>query len=933
MIRQKGGVRLRVSGVFAAVGMAAAMLAGATPALADVGSGTALAASADAGGFARAARAANGNNGYVMSGAKYLVYRDSGCTQQVADAVLTVADDGGLTNTVELVAGTYYVKETTPDLTKGFTGYRVSNEVHTLTITPSQTTTISDATEPMLYGTFSFAKAIQETGSTQTMAGDTTSLAGFQYKVDFYTYCYDSIGQAQTATPDCTVTMQTDANGQITSANFANGSAITSGTWAYKVNGQNVVPCGTVVITETAAPKGFSVDSTPRGFVVRDSQWDSALGRNRAVNTDGSVQYVVLSSAPDITHTGVTAAQSNLSWRYGLKVAKMDADYQQSFNQGDGTLEGIKFRVKNASPNPVYIPQGTEGLLQGSGTVTVAGKTYVKFDPGADIIERTTEWCEDEGYYGFVIPDTVLQYGTYEVREITQSAKNTGNDSYLSSEWKKTFNYDNRNSENYVEYADADTDSAYAACMDPISRASIRVYKVDADTGESVAQGDGSLGNVTYYIVNKSDHDIMYNGKNYPNGAMISWAMTNAEGMAIFPDMPYGTYEIYESDEGNAGYQSNPLKVTIDTHATDQTVIDVSQKWEEHIRRGGLSVQKYDRTTGSTKPQGDGTFKGVVYGIYNASTNPVVVDGVTYDVGDEITSLRLTTDENGYAETAADALPYGTYYLKELQAPEGYDIDSTWRSPDIVVHDEGVIQSPTGLSEGNKDPVLTGGIDIQKYDSETGEPVAPGDLSFEGIQVTITNASKNPVRYKGQTYGAGQVVATVTLDKSGHGSVGDLPYGTYTLKETYVPAGAVGDPNWNPTVRIREGGETVYVNNTSDEPLENTSVKYEVRIWKVDSDGDLLPVDKTPQGDATLSGAYFTVTNASKAAVTVAGTTYQPGEKIGTYGPSDVQGLVDIAESSGFPVGTYDIVESTAPEGYVLNPTHYQLQVVPVSDK
>ncbi len=50
----------------------------------------------------------NGNDSYSLAGATYGVYSDKGCKEQLA--TLTT-DNSGNTDTVELKAATYYVKE------------------------------------------------------------------------------------------------------------------------------------------------------------------------------------------------------------------------------------------------------------------------------------------------------------------------------------------------------------------------------------------------------------------------------------------------------------------------------------------------------------------------------------------------------------------------------------------------------------------------------------------------------------------------------------------------------------------------------------------------------------------------------------------------------------------------------------------------------
>ncbi len=65
----------------------------------------------------------NGNDCYSLSGATYGVYSDKGCTKSVA--TLTTNANGN-TDTVELRAATYYVKET-----KAPKGFQLDKNVYT----------------------------------------------------------------------------------------------------------------------------------------------------------------------------------------------------------------------------------------------------------------------------------------------------------------------------------------------------------------------------------------------------------------------------------------------------------------------------------------------------------------------------------------------------------------------------------------------------------------------------------------------------------------------------------------------------------------------------------------------------------------------------------------------------------------------------------
>ena len=85
-----------------------------------------------------------------------------------------------------------------------------------------------------------------------------------------------------------------------------------------------------------------------------------------------------------------------------------------------------------------------------------------------------------------------------------------------------------------------------------------------------------------------------------------------------------------------------------------------AEVWNEHqflddSIRGGVKTTKLDGYYQSATAQGDGTMQGATFAIKNASENPVVVGGVTYEPGKDVATI--TSGADGVAQTASDLLP------------------------------------------------------------------------------------------------------------------------------------------------------------------------------------------------------------------------------------------------------------------------------------
>lgn len=153
------------------------------------------------------------------------------------------------------------------------------------------------------------------------------------------------------------------------------------------------------------------------------------------------------------------------------------------------------------------------------------------------------------------------------------------------------------------------------------------------------------------------------------------------------------------------------------------------------VIRGGVSVEKRDSKTGK-KPQGNADFAGIVFEIVNSSANPVVVWDETFAPGAVVATM--TTDDNGYASTEDEFLPYGRYTVREKSTNNSMLLTFTEDIP-VTVSENGQVYPFTADND-----VVRGGIAIQKHDSQTGE-IPQGNADFAGIVFEIVNNSANPV--------------------------------------------------------------------------------------------------------------------------------------------------------------------------------------------
>ncbi len=206
------------------------------------------------------------------------------------------------------------------------------------------------------------------------------------------------------------------------------------------------------------------------------------------------------------------------------------------------------------------------------------------------------------------------------------------------------------------------------------------------------------------------------------------------------------------------------------------------------VEAGQVEFNKLDKDTDSSIPSGEATLKGAEYGVYDMSDNLIEV---------------LITDENGYA--ISDLLPtVGTYYLKEIKAPEGYLLDETKYYFESTLDDLVVTLELF-------DKVITRDIEITKVYASNETGIMSPEV---GVEFGIYDYNNN-------------LIQTIITDKDGRINV-NLPYGSYTVKQHTTTAGYEKADDFY--LEIEETGTSLkYV-------ISNAEITGKLKVIKVDED-------------------------------------------------------------------------------------------------
>ena len=425
-----------------------------------------------------------------------------------------------------------------------------------------------------------------------------------------------------------------------------------------------------------------------------------------------------------------------------------------------------------------------------------------------------------------------------------------------------------------------------------VQRGGLTIQKKDNQTG-TTPQGDANFEGITFEIVNESQNPVVVNGSTAAPGQVAMTITTNASGVAATGEnaLPYGDYTLREKSTNESMLKTFTEEISVTISEDGQLL---TYEAENDVVRGGIDLEKQDSQMGTT-PQGNSSFANIDFEIINRSANPVVVDGQTYAVGDVV--MIITTDEKGHASTGNDALPYGTYEVRESATNESMLL--TWTGEIVQVRQNGHSVAITAVND-----VERGGLSVEKQDTITGS-TPQGDANFQGITFEIINNSRNPVMVEGQKYQPGEVVKTLVTDSEGKASTADdlLPYGEYILHESAT----------NESMLLTAPDQTVLVEDDGiiyEFVMADEVVRGGVLIEKRDLESGLL----TPLGGASLDGTLFEITNKSFNAVYVNGALYPPGEVCATI--EVVDGIAQ-TDARALPYGTYQMVESKPGEGYL----------------
>lgn len=605
------------------------------------------------------------------------------------------------------------------------------------------------------------------------------------------------------------------------------------------------------------------VDSNKARGLTQRAVWAMAVG-DEAGGVSNTV-WLTQAGLLDVYNAGKSYASSNASkFELGECYALVMGSSQK--------LVYLSVSEKPDEGSAKLVKKSSDGATSGNSSYSLKGAVYGVYSDKActkKVKELTT------GADG--TSNTVkLSAGTYYVKEITAP---------------KNFKKD----ENVHTVKVESGKTATVTVNDTPEKTPFHILKVSEDGGAMPVTG-------TVYTV-YSDKDCT---------ASVGTLTVGADGKSNTLSVLYGTYYVKETKAAE-GYALDTEVHVVECKDSKEVEVRLSDK----VVRAGVMFTKSDADLGRNEAQGSGTLKGATIEIYSDNDYDIVVNGKTIKKGETV--VRLSSDSDGVMKTDANVFPLGSYTWEETKAPEGYSIGDTDNSVtkgkfDIAAEDAGTVKDLTG--NGPSDAVLRAGIRFDKQDLDMKAATPQGDASLEGAEIEVTSENENPVVVAGKEYKKGDVVLILKTGKSGTVStpVDMLPLGSYSWKETKVPAGYLLEGTVSGKFTLTEK-DAATIKDFSGKGPSDQIIRGGVKIGKWEAETKR----RDPQGGSSLNETTFAIVNKSNDSVLVDGKTYEPGATIATI-KTDKDGYWESREK-WLPYGSYAAIETKAPEGHTLTGT------------
>ncbi len=512
------------------------------------------------------------------------------------------------------------------------------------------------------------------------------------------------------------------------------------------------------------------------------------------------------------------------------ELVKVDTETGLAESQnGDTSLDGAEYELYAASN--ILDPADGEVIYTANELIT----TVTTLDSEAsveDLYLGDYYWVETVPGHGYLLDDTIYNFS-------------------LTSEGQNV--------------SIVTTDSTV---QQQIIKGNITIYKTSTDGSDSVLL---PVEGAEFTIKLESEVEAV----GWDDAKTYGVATTDASGFVYFEDIIYGRYIIRETSTPDNMFTADDFYVNVYEDGVTTFRAINNEPFESWLR-----ITKTD-AFGTTVVLDNATFE-----IYDENN-----DLMTFYIGTD-SFTQFTTDSNGEV-TLPQQLKAGTYYIKEIDTPEGYLLATD--TLEVVIDDEGeyvvndIGQIVTDVVFVNEMP--TAKIIVNKiFENDVFALTNTATFVLKANEDIINPANGELIYAEGDLVNVnGTVDGLYTTGAGGNLIISDLPIGldgaSYVLQEVKTADGYV----LSDTTYILNFEQEDEIIEVYTETVSMTNYQTNVLIEKKDLDDDAL-----------LDGALLQIFDSE-------------GTLITEWESSDEEGYL----IQGLHVGkTYTLVETTAPDNY-----------------
>ena len=658
--------------------------------------------------------------------------------------------------------------------------------------------------------------------------------------------------------------------------------------------GKIQLPDSTYYAKELKAPTGYSID--PTVYTIK-------AGKNKVTEDFKTGTIKINKTAED----GIISGRKfKITYSYNGKslseTAKTNANGIATFDDlkvyDMSTGKAITYTVSEINVDTRYEVPKAQNVTLTSGDVdlTVNVKFNNQLKTGSIKINKQSE-DNQNGDREFTITGNGKTYtiktgsdGVAILSDIPVYNSNNEKIVYTISEKNVPIRYVVPADQTATLTADATTTKTFKNIL---KKFTVELTKQDSKTAS--AQGNGTLAGAVYGIYRDGELADTYTTDENGYFKTKEYVCGNYTVQEISPSEGYLLDETVYSVGAEAEYyfiEHNPLSMTV----------------TEDVIKGNIAMIKHsdDGSTQIETPE-----VGAEFEVYLKSTG-------SYENAAEIERDYLTCDENGFAQTKD--MPYGIYTVHQTKGWEGTEFIADF---DVNIRENG--QTYRYLINNAE---FESYIKIVKVDSETGKTIPYEGAGFE---IYDSNGQKISMTF---SYPTPTTIDTFYTNSEGYLITPEvLPYGEYSLVEVQAPVGYVLDSTPMSFTVSADNAEEENALTVIKVRKENTAQKGKISVRKTgdiftsvttassaytNENGEMIvnPTTYTPVfASGNLSGAVFQVI-AVEDIVTPDGTTRAYAGDVVSEITTDENGY---AETEPLYLGKYEVRETKAPYGYVLN--------------